>query len=117
MVISQYYTIILDKSKFLRWLAARKRNGSKTNVADVARMIGYGNSYLSQLLSQKYDIEISGRFIGSFLVRFGMHFEEMFKIVPDISMVGKKKPSEWYVPATNNRRMDESKMPFASMAR
>jgi len=73
----QYFTVVLDVRKFKRWLEARKRNGARTSTAGIAREIGYGRSYLCQLLQQpKYDIEVSGRFIGTFLHKYNLQFDE-----------------------------------------
>jgi hypothetical protein len=77
-----YHTVILDAEKFSRWLEARRANGARISASQVAREIGYGASYISQLLNRKADIEASGRFIGSLIAVFNLQFDEVFSIVP-----------------------------------
>ena len=98
-----YFTVVLDNEKFTRWIDARKSNGAKINMAEISRMIGYGQAYLSQLMSGKYDIEVSGRFVGTFLKTFGLQFDEIFKVVR-INEGENPKPSDWYLSAKNRRR-------------
>ena len=98
-----YFTTVLDKQKLKRWIEARKSNGARVNMAEVARMIGYGQAYLSQLMSGKYDIEVSGRFIGTFLMTFGLQFDEIFRVVR-VNEGENPKPSDWYIAAKNRRR-------------
>ena len=111
---STYHIVVLDIEKFRRWLDARNQNGARITCAEVARRIHYSKSYISELMHQDtYNIEVSGRFIGTMLTTFGFNFDEIFEVIPaaadeDVDRVwGTYK----YIPRYSMRRQDQAKLP------
>jgi transcriptional regulator with XRE-family HTH domain len=112
-----YYTVVLDIEKYNKWLDVRKSNNSSASTADIARKIGYTKSYLSQLLNQKkYDIEVSARFIATFLKTFGLEFREIFKLVR-VKQTGMHQKERYYMSVKDFRRHDKNKLPHTFYAR
>ena len=115
----EYYTVVIDVEKFEEWFKARKKNFRGITKASIAREIGYSKGYISQLLEQdKYDIEVSARFIGTFLKTFGLNFYEIFRIVPVRDArenFGWKKRR--FVTISNSRRYDEEFIPHTYYSR
>lgn len=112
-----YYTVVLDIDKFNKWLLARKQNDPTTTTAEISRQIGYGKSYISQILNQeKYDIEVSARFIGTFLKTYGFKFKEIFKIVRVCQKEIHQKERS-YVANNYFKRQDQKKLPHTYYSR
>jgi len=115
----EYYTVVIDVEKFKAWFKARKKNYKGITKASIAKEIGYSKGYISQLLKQdKYDIEVSARFIGTFLKTFGLNFYEIFKIVP---VKDARENFGWkrkeFISISNTRRYDERFMPHTYYSR
>ena len=124
-----HYTTVLDIERYKHWLDYKNTSGVKMNNSEAMAKMGYGKSFICQLLHpEKYGfIAPSAQFIASAKRYHGIEQSEWFKDVKvtpqmmgfhqqDRAKQQTRKISK-YAPLTNFRRYDEEKLPDTYYAR